>query len=195
MALRSTNPGQRSHWAWGCSLLGSLQRTSAEATAPWRSTWPLHCPLLHASHGPGDSLRAAISTLETACMLAEEAEQREPVGNGEERVYRGGLSRDHCFPRNVDLDTLILHATHLVTPLPSPLPHLLAHPLQPWTSCHSLNRQECSLPQGLCTGCSSGHHALPQPPMPSEESLELSGERGQNGVPGVSPRSSAPVPC
>ena len=30
---------------------------------------------------------------------------------------------------------------------------------------------------------------------PSEESLELSGERGQNGVPGVSPRSSAPVPC
>ena len=30
---------------------------------------------------------------------------------------------------------------------------------------------------------------------PSEESPELSGERGRNGVPGVSPRSSAPVPC
>ena len=30
---------------------------------------------------------------------------------------------------------------------------------------------------------------------PSEESLELCGERGQNGMLGVSPRSSAPVPC
>ena len=29
--------------------------------------------------------------------------------------------------------------------------------------------------------------------MPSENSLELSGERGQNGVPGVSPRSVSPL--
>ena len=148
MALRSTDPGQHSHWARGSSLLGSLPRTSAEATAPRDSTWLPHCPLLHAIHGPGESLRAAVSDLESACMLAEEAEQREPADNGEkECVYRDGFSRDHCFPRNVDLDTLVLHATHLVTPLPSPLPHLLAHPLQPhWTSCHSLNRQECFLP-------------------------------------------------
>ena len=125
------------------------QGTRGPIAAARRHTWLPHCPR------PGESLRAAISNLETACVLAEEAEQREPAGKGEEeRVYCGGLS-GHCSPRKVDLDTLTLHATHLVTPLPSPRPRLLAHPLQPhWTSCHSLNRQERSLPQGLCTGCS-----------------------------------------
>ena len=166
MALGSTDPSQHSHWAWGYSLLGSLPRISAEATAPRGSTWLLHCPLLHALHRPGESLRTAVSNLESACMLAEEAEQREPADNGEkECVYRDGFSRDHCFPWNVDLDTLVLHATHLITPLPSPLPHLLAHPLQPhWTSCHSLNRQECFLPRGLCTGCSVWPSCSPPTP-------------------------------
>lgn len=61
--------------------------TRGPLAAAWRPTWLPHRPR------PGESLRAAVSDLEAACVLAEEAEQREPAGNGEkERVYRGGLS-------------------------------------------------------------------------------------------------------
>ena len=75
---------------------------------------------------------------------------------GKEGVYYGSPSSGHCFPQNIGVDILILCPSNLINPLPSPLPHLLlAYPLQPyWTSCCSLNLQECSLPQGLCIGCS-----------------------------------------